>query len=123
MGKDNIVTDENVCKSEHVHILGVCSTKRHIPEDSDLAALGDFFKVFGEVSRLKILYFLYGRELSVGEIAEGVCSTVSAVSHQLKILKNARLVKFRREGKSCIYSLDDDHISDILAEGMQHINE
>ena len=79
--------------------------------------------MLGESSRLKILYCLYGKELSVSELAAGVGSTVSAVSHQLKILKNARLVKFRRDGKNSIYSLADDHISTILSMGTDHINE
>ena len=121
--ENTVINEKTVCECDHVHLSDVCTTKRHMPKEEDITQLGEFFKVFGEASRLKILYFLYGRQLSVGEIAEGVGSTVSAVSHQLKILKNARLVKFRKEGKSCIYSLDDDHISDILAEGMQHISE
>lgn len=92
-------------------------------QEEKLFALADFYKVLGESSRLKILYLLYGRELTVSDIASGVGSTVSAVSHQLKILKNARLVKFRRDGKNSIYSLADDHISTILAMGTDHINE
>ena len=92
-------------------------------QEAELFALADFYKVLGEPSRLKILYLLYGRELAVSEIASGVSSTVSAVSHQLKILKNARLVKFRKDGKNSIYSLADDHISTILSMGTDHINE
>ncbi len=88
-----------------------------------LFSLAEFYKVLGEPSRLKILYLLYGREMPVSDIASGVGSTVSAVSHQLKILKNARLVKFRKEGKNSIYSLADDHISTILSMGTDHINE
>lgn len=98
------------------------STAVPLPEEK-LFALADFYKVLGEPSRLKILYLLYGRELTVSDIASGVGSTVSAVSHQLKILKNARLVKFRKDGKSSIYSLADDHISTILSMGTDHINE
>ncbi len=94
-----------------------------LPENDRLLALGEFFKVFGEVSRLKILYLLYDKELSVCEIAQSTGASVSAVSHQLKILKNARLVKFRKEGKNCYYSLSDNHISKILSQGMDHINE
>lgn len=92
-------------------------------QEEKLFALADFYKVLGESSRLKILYLLYGRELTVSDIASETGSTVSAVSHQLKILKNARLVKFRKDGKSSIYSLADDHISTILAMGTDHINE
>lgn len=92
-------------------------------QEEKLSALADFYKVLGEPSRLKILYLLYGCELPVSDIASGVGSTVSAVSHQLKILKNARLVKFRKDGKNSIYSLADDHISTILSMGTDHINE
>ena len=94
-----------------------------LPDDEKLMALGAFFRVFGETSRLRILYLLYGRELCVCDIAEYLNASVSAVSHQLKILKNARLVKFRKEGKNYIYSLDDSHISKILSQGMEHIGE
>ena len=94
-----------------------------MPEEETLWELGEFFKVFSEVSRLKILYLLYDRELCVCDISESLGSTASAVSHQLKILKNARLVKFRRDGKNCYYSLADNHISGILARGMEHICE
>ena len=105
------------CKHKATEISG------NIPEGGELLSLGEFFKVFGEVSRLKILYLLLGRELCVCDIAESLGATVSAVSHQLKILKSARLVKFRKDGKSSIYSLADDHISTILAMGTDHINE
>lgn len=97
--------------------------KNMSPDEEKLFALADFYKVLGEPSRLKILYLLYGKECSVSDIASEVGSTVSAVSHQLKILKNARLVKFRKDGKNSLYSLADDHISTILSMGTDHINE
>lgn len=109
-----------VCECKHEPSAEI---KVDIPEGDELFSLGEFFKVFGEVSRLKILYLLLGRELCVCDIARGVGASVSAVSHQLKILKSARLVKFRKEGKSCFYSLADDHISSILSLGMEHIEE
>ncbi|MBR2410251.1 MAG: helix-turn-helix transcriptional regulator [Clostridia bacterium] len=109
-----------VCECKHDPSAEI---KVDIPEGDELFSLGEFFKVFGEVSRLKILYLLLGRELCVCDIARGVGASVSAVSHQLKILKGARLVKFRKEGKSCFYSLSDDHISGILSLGMEHIEE
>ena len=92
-------------------------------QEEKLSALADFYKVLGEPSRLKILYLLYGCELPVSDIASGVGSTVSAVSHQLKILKNARLVKFRKDGKNSFYSLADDHVRTIIGQGMEHIEE
>ncbi len=119
----NISPDAPVCECHHIHPEAVNDAISHIPEDEKLLPLGEFYKVFGEVSRLKILYLLYGRELCVCDIAESTGASVSAVSHQLKILKNARLVKFRKEGKNCLYSLADSHISGILSLGMEHINE
>lgn len=112
-----------VCECYHTHPTEIENALTNMPDDDKLLSLGEFYKVFGEVSRLKILYLLYGRELCVCDISDSLGATVSAVSHQLKVLKNARLVKFRKEGKSCYYSLADSHISKILSQGMQHINE
>lgn len=83
--------------------------------------LGDFFKIFGDSSRLKILYSLYKGEKSVGEIISEVDMSQSAISHQLRILRQNDVVKFRKEGKSVIYSLDDDHVSILLEKGIEHI--
>ncbi|MGI6582140.1 MAG: ArsR/SmtB family transcription factor [Erysipelotrichaceae bacterium] len=85
--------------------------------------LADLFKLFGDSTRIKILYTLYEKELSVSEIAEELKMTISAVSHQLRILKQGKLVKFRREGKQIYYSLDDDHVKTIIAMGREHIEE
>lgn len=87
---------------------------------SDLAEL---FKVFGDVTRIKILSLLLLEERSVGEIADGLGMTQSAISHQLNLLRRSKLVKSRRDGKSIYYSLDDDHVSAILSCGMEHISE
>ena len=97
--------------------------KKELPLDDQLYDLSELFKVFGDVTRLKILFALFENEIKVGEIAESLDMTQSAVSHQLKILKNSRLVKSRREGKSIYYSLDDDHVGTIIAQGMGHITE
>lgn len=115
--------DAPVCECFQEHMEEISEAKSHMPDEETLGALGEFYKVFGEVSRLKILYLLFGRELCVCDIAGSMGSTVSAVSHQLKILKNARLVKFRKEGKNCLYSLADNHIVSILSQGMEHIGE
>lgn len=122
-GTDGVKNDVPVCECFHVHTNEVTEAKDHMPDEEKLFSLGEFYKVFGEVSRLKILYLLFNRELCVCDIAGSMGSTVSAVSHQLKILKNARLVKFRKEGKNCLYSLADSHIVSILAQGMEHIEE
>ncbi len=92
-------------------------------DENKLADLAELFKVFGDSSRIKILYALYGKDLGVGDIADEINMTISAVSHQLRILKHNHLVKSRREGKSIVYSLDDDHVYKILAMGIEHIDE
>lgn len=94
-----------------------------LPDDSELFALADFYKIFGDSTRIRILFVLYDTELCVCDIAQLLGMNVSAISHQLRVLKQARLVKFRRDGKTVYYSLADDHIHSILAEGMEHIRE
>lgn len=94
-----------------------------MPKEETLYDLADLFKVFADTTRIKILYALMDQELCVAHIAQAVNATQSAVSHQLRILKQARLVKFKREGKNIIYSLSDDHVHSMLAQGMSHICE
>lgn len=98
-------------------------TVEAMPDEEILYDLADLFKVFGDTTRIKILYALMGQELCVAAIAELIGATQSAVSHQLRTLKQARLVKFQRDGKSVIYSLSDDHVYTMLAQGMTHICE
>lgn len=85
--------------------------------------LADFFKVFGDSTRIKILSVLYNGEMCVQDIADSLDMTQSAVSHQLKILKMSKLIKNRRDGKQIYYSLADDHVSTILSMGIDHIEE
>lgn len=85
--------------------------------------LADFFKVFGDGSRIRILYKLQEGEACVQDIADALSMTGSAVSHQLKLLKMSKLVKNRRDGKQIYYSLDDDHVSTILSMGKEHLEE
>lgn len=94
-----------------------------MPDEELLYDLADLFKVFGDTTRIKILYALMGQELCVADIADMIGATHSAVSHQLRTLKQARLVKFQRDGKNVIYSLSDDHVHTMLAQGMTHICE
>ncbi len=94
-----------------------------MPDEELLYDLADLFKVFADTTRIKILYALMGNELSVGEIADIIGATQSAVSHQLRTLKQAHLVKFQRDGKNVIYSLSDDHVYTMIAQGMTHICE
>ncbi len=93
------------------------------PDDEVLYDLAELFKVFGDSTRIKILYALFEEELCVYDIARLLNLSQSSVSHQLRILKNSKLVKFRRDGKSMFYSLDDDHVREIISMGMEHISE
>ena len=99
------------------------SVRSQMPDEDSLYDLAEVYKVFGDSTRIKILYALYGAELCVFDIAQLLGMTQSAVSHQLRILKNNKLVKFRREGKTVFYALDDDHVRAILSMGMEHLNE
>lgn len=94
-----------------------------MPDEELLYDLADLFKVFSDTTRIKILYSLMTNERRVADIADTIGATQSAVSHQLRILKTARLVKFQRDGKSIIYSLADDHVYTMLAQGLSHICE
>lgn len=93
------------------------------PEDEYLYDLAELFKVFGDTTRIKILYALLESELCVGDIAQILGLSQSAVSHQLRILKDSKLVKFRRNGKIIFYSLDDDHVRNMISMGMEHVEE
>lgn len=94
-----------------------------MPDDEILYDLSELFKVFGDSTRIKILYALFEEELCVYDIARLLNLSQSSVSHQLRILKNSKLVKFRRDGKSMFYSLDDDHVREIISMGMEHVLE
>lgn len=97
--------------------------KEGMPDEGLLIELAELYKVFGDSTRIKILYALFEEEKGVGEIANQLGMTMSAISHQLRILKQARLVKFRREGKMVYYALADDHVRTIFAQGLDHICE
>ena len=94
-----------------------------MPKDEIIYDLAEFFKVFADSTRMKIIYALMEKELCVCDIAEIVGTTQSAISHQLRLLKQSKLVKFRKEGKEVFYSLDDDHIEEIVKKGREHIEE
>ena len=94
-----------------------------MPDEEVLYDLADLFKVFSDTTRIKILYSLMPGKLCVADIAETIGATQSAVSHQLRILKAARLVRFQRDGKNVLYSLADDHVYTMLSQGMTHICE
>lgn len=99
------------------------SIRRMLPDDGTIYELADLFKMFGDPTRAKILGCLQIRDLYVGEIAEALGMSVSAVSHQLRVLRGAKLVKGTKEGKEVKYSLDDDHVTKIMEYGLTHVNE
>lgn len=111
------------CEFLHVHEDKVDHVLSALPDDEQLYDLADLFRMFGDTTRVKILYVLFESELCVCDIAQLLNLTQSAVSHQLRILKDAKLVRFRREGKTVFYTLDDDHVRAILSLGMEHISE
>ncbi|MDE6261623.1 MAG: metalloregulator ArsR/SmtB family transcription factor [Oscillospiraceae bacterium] len=120
------MTDNNEierCGFLCVHEDTVGEVLSEMPGDETLYDLAELFKVFGDSTRIKILYALFEAELCVCDIAQLLGLTQSAVSHQLRVLKNSRLVKFRRDGKTVFYSLADDHVRKIIAQGMDHICE
>lgn len=94
-----------------------------MPDEESLYDLAELFKVFGDTTRIRILYALFEAEMCVCDIAQILNMTQSAISHQLRVLKQARLVRNRREGKQIYYSLADDHVRTIIGQGLDHIEE
>lgn len=120
---DETGTEAECCETFCVHEETVDKVKSHMPEDELLDGIADTFKVFGDKTRIKILYVLHSSELCVCDIAQLLDMNQSAISHQLRVLKQAKLVKSRRDGKSIFYSLDDSHVRTILSMGMEHAME
>lgn len=114
---------EDICELNIIHQDIVKKVKEIIPQDDVIYDLAEFFKVFADSTRMKIIYALMEDELCVCDIATVVGTTQSAISHQLRILKQSKLVKYRKEGKVVYYSLDDEHISEIVKKGREHIEE
>ena len=113
----------NKCECSFIHEEVVGKVKNKMPEDEKLYDLAELFKVFGDTTRIKILYALFEEEMCVCDIADLLNMTQSAISHQLRVLKQARLVKFRKDGKTVYYSLDDEHVSEMYEMAKKHIEE
>ncbi len=111
------------CDSNEVHEDLLKIVNETMPEETELYDLAELFKVFGDSTRIRILFVLFEAEVCVCDLAQALSMTQSAISHQLKILKQSRLVKSRREGKSVFYSLADGHVRTIIAQGREHIEE
>ena len=111
------------CESIHAHDEIVEKVQKEMPSEDTLYDLTELFRIFGDSTRIRILYVLFEAEMCVCDIAALLGMTQSAISHQLKALKNARLVKSRREGKTIFYALADDHVKTIIDQGLEHILE
>lgn len=111
------------CEYIHVHPERIEKVREKMPPEETLYDLAELYKVFGDSTRIKILYVLFEEEVCVCDLAQCLNMTVSAISHQLRVLKQSRLVKSRREGKTVFYSLADDHVRTIIGQGMSHIEE
>ena len=116
-------TEIECCESVEIHedLLKIVSDT--LPEENELYDLAELFKVFGDSTRIRILFVLFETEVCVCDLAQALNMTQSAISHQLRILKQNKLVKSRREGKSIFYSLADDHVRTIIAQGREHLEE
>ena len=117
------MAEKMCCDSVEVHEDLLKIVNDTMPEETELYDLAELFKVFGDSTRIRILFVLFESEVCVCDLAQVLNMTQSAISHQLRILKQNKLVKNRREGKSIFYSLADDHVRAIIAQGREHIEE
>ena len=118
-GRDDIET----CRTHCVHSEVVAAVREKMGPKDDLYGLADLFKALSDYTRVHILNALSVSEMCVCDLAELLSMTPSAVSHQLRVLRAAKIVKFRKQGKMVFYSLDDDHVRSLLGEGLRHISE
>lgn len=116
-------TQIEICEFMHAHEDTVKLVRSQMPDDEALFDLAELYKIFGDSTRIKILYILFESEMCVCDIASLIGISQSAISHQLRLLKQANLIKPRRDGKTVFYSLADDHVRTIINNGMEHIFE
>jgi len=121
----NLIKEEvpDVCDSVEVHENLLKIVNETLPDEDELYDLAELFKIFGDSTRIRILFVLFEAEVCVCDLAAALNMTQSAISHQLRILKQARLVKNRRVGKSVFYSLADQHVRTIISQGLEHVEE
>ena len=112
-----------LCECDEVHSDVVMKKREVMPSESTLYDLADFFKIFGDSTRMSILFAIDGEPMCVCDIAELLGMTKSAVSHQLKILRQSALITYRKSGKNVFYTLADDHVRDIIEKALEHIKE
>ncbi len=122
-GEDMEKDEKMCCEKQEVHEDLLRIVNETMPEETELYDLAELFKVFGDSTRIRILFVLFEAEVCVCDLAAVLNMTQSAISHQLRILKQNKLVKSRREGKSIFYSLADEHVRTVIAQGREHIEE
>lgn len=114
--------DKDICEERCIHPQAICLAKSAMLAEGTVQDLAEMFKILGDPTRIKILHALSRQEMCVCDIAETLGMNQSAVSHQLRTLRSARLVKYRKEGKEARYSLDDDHVITLMCQGLEHIS-
>lgn len=117
------MNEKIICEENILHEDIIARVRENMPSSDKVMRVSELFKVFGDITRANIICVLFQAEMCVCDIANILGMTQSAISHQLRILKASRLVKYRREGKAVFYSLDDDHISEIFNLAMNHVSE
>jgi ArsR family transcriptional regulator len=115
------MADMNRCEVTQIHPETIFSLRQHQLSNGDVLGLSEIFKILGDPTRIRIMHFLSLQEVCVCDLAAVLEMSQSAVSHQLRILRNVRLAKFRKSGKTVYYSLDDEHISGLFAQGLEHV--
>lgn len=115
-------TSDDICEEYIIHNDTVRNAKLHLLQEETTKRLAETFKVLGDQTRIKILSLLTQQEMCVCDIASALEMGQSAISHQLRVLRGARLVKFRKDGKEAWYSLDDNHVIGLMNQGLEHIN-
>ena len=118
-----MIDDSPHCEFLHAHDEIVEKVRAEMPDEDLLYDLAELYKVFGDSTRIKILYVLFEAEMCVCDIAKLLNMTQSAISHQLRVLKQSKLVDYRKDGKTVFYSLADDHVKTIIGQGLDHISE
>lgn len=120
MKKDN---EKCLCEAKEIHKDLLSKVLQKLPCEDDIFDLAELFKIFGDSTRMRILFVLFEEEVCTCDLAEILGMTSSAISHQLAILRKSKLVKCRRDGKTVFYSLSDEHVRTIIEMGLEHINE
>lgn len=123
MKEKDMWLEEVCCEDYHVHPSLIEGAQEALPGEEEMLRVSELFKVLGDGTRMRILFVLLAQEMCVCDLSEALKMTVSAVSHQLRILRQAHLVRYRRVGKTVFYALADDHVKTLLSQGLDHVRE